>query len=120
MARFSKILARKLRAGRTHRPAWTPAARFRGCGLQRRSHKAISQPGRALASRLSLDPTGCVAVHHRAVSPAAENPGTCSMLNQAHISNQDTYYNRERPSIVGLVRVGPHVVLDLGCGAGAV
>jgi 2-polyprenyl-3-methyl-5-hydroxy-6-metoxy-1,4-benzoquinol methylase len=42
------------------------------------------------------------------------------MLNQAHISNHDTYYNRERPSIVGLVRAGPHVVLDLGCGAGAV
>ncbi len=42
------------------------------------------------------------------------------MLNQAHISNQDTYYNRERPSIVSLVRSGPNVVLDLGCGAGAV
>jgi len=39
------------------------------------------------------------------------------MLNQAHISNQDTYYNRERPSIVGLVRTAPNVVLDLGCGA---
>jgi len=42
------------------------------------------------------------------------------MLNQAHISNQDTYYNRERPSIVGLVRTAPNVVLDLGYGAGAV
>ena len=42
------------------------------------------------------------------------------MLNQAHISNQDTYYNRERPSIVGLVRTAPNAVLDLGCGAGAV
>lgn len=42
------------------------------------------------------------------------------MLNQAHASNSDTYYNRERPSIVGLVRAAPNVVLDLGCGAGAV
>jgi O-antigen biosynthesis protein len=42
------------------------------------------------------------------------------MLNEAHQSNHDVYYNRSRPSIVALVKPGPNAILDLGCGAGAV
>jgi O-antigen biosynthesis protein len=42
------------------------------------------------------------------------------MLNQAHTSDRDVYYNRERPSIQNLVPPGPHRILDLGCGAGVV
>jgi 2-polyprenyl-3-methyl-5-hydroxy-6-metoxy-1,4-benzoquinol methylase len=45
---------------------------------------------------------------------------TSFMLNNAHTSNQDSYYNHERPSIVSLIRPGRNVVLDLGCGGGAV
>jgi len=43
-----------------------------------------------------------------------------TMLNQSHTSKQDTYYNRERPSIVNLIPAGPHLILDLGCASGAV
>jgi 2-polyprenyl-3-methyl-5-hydroxy-6-metoxy-1,4-benzoquinol methylase len=42
------------------------------------------------------------------------------MVNESHISALDEYYNRERTSIVSLIKPGPNVVLDLGCGAGAV
>jgi 2-polyprenyl-3-methyl-5-hydroxy-6-metoxy-1,4-benzoquinol methylase len=42
------------------------------------------------------------------------------MLNNAHPSATDVYFNRERPSLVALVKPGPNAVLDLGCGAGAV
>jgi O-antigen biosynthesis protein len=42
------------------------------------------------------------------------------MLNKAHSSNLDSYYNRERPSLVNLVCPGPNRILDLGCGSGAV
>src|SRR5688500_837749 len=42
------------------------------------------------------------------------------MLNKAHSSNNDTYYNNERPSISALIKEGPNSILDLGCGAGAV
>jgi 2-polyprenyl-3-methyl-5-hydroxy-6-metoxy-1,4-benzoquinol methylase len=42
------------------------------------------------------------------------------MLNDAHVSDQDTYYNRERPSLTSLVEPGSHRILDLGCGAGVV
>ncbi len=42
------------------------------------------------------------------------------MLNQAHTSDRDSYYNRERPSIQNLVPPGRHRILDLGCGAGVV
>jgi hypothetical protein len=40
------------------------------------------------------------------------------MLNEAHVSSGDVYYNRERPFIVSLVSNGPNVILDLGCGSG--
>jgi O-antigen biosynthesis protein len=43
-----------------------------------------------------------------------------NMLNQAQSSPTQVYYNRDRPSLVALVEPGPNVVLDLGCGAGAV
>lgn len=42
------------------------------------------------------------------------------MLNPAHSSKSDTYYNQGRPSIVSRVADGPHRILDLGCGSGAV
>ena len=42
------------------------------------------------------------------------------MLNKSHNSKQDSYYNRERPSIVNLISPGANAILDLGCGAGAV
>ncbi len=42
------------------------------------------------------------------------------MLNESHVSPTDVYYNRDRPSLVGLVTPGRNVILDLGCGAGAV
>jgi 2-polyprenyl-3-methyl-5-hydroxy-6-metoxy-1,4-benzoquinol methylase len=42
------------------------------------------------------------------------------MINQDHTSDDDVYYNRDRPSIVALVAEGPNRILDLGCGAGAV
>lgn len=42
------------------------------------------------------------------------------MLNEAHTTADATYYNRDRPSILEMVRPGPNVILDLGCGAGAV
>lgn len=42
------------------------------------------------------------------------------MINEAHQSKQDLYYNRERPSITDLVEPGKHTILDLGCGAGVV
>jgi 2-polyprenyl-3-methyl-5-hydroxy-6-metoxy-1,4-benzoquinol methylase len=42
------------------------------------------------------------------------------MLNQAHTSTSGHYYTRERPSITGLIEPGPHAILDLGCGSGAV
>lgn len=42
------------------------------------------------------------------------------MLNKAHTSDRDVYYNHERPSIVNLIKPGPNVILDLGCGSGAV
>jgi hypothetical protein len=38
------------------------------------------------------------------------------MLNEAHVSSGDIYYNSERPSIVSLVSNGPNVILDLGPG----
>jgi O-antigen biosynthesis protein len=42
------------------------------------------------------------------------------MLNQAHASAADGYYNHDRPSIVAMISPGPNIILDLGCGAGAV
>lgn len=42
------------------------------------------------------------------------------MINEAHLSKQDLYYNRERPSITGLIDAGSHAILDLGCGSGVV
>lgn len=42
------------------------------------------------------------------------------MINDAHNTSNAIYYNRDRPSIVALVTTGPHVILDLGCGSGAV
>jgi 2-polyprenyl-3-methyl-5-hydroxy-6-metoxy-1,4-benzoquinol methylase len=40
--------------------------------------------------------------------------------NPSQTSKADVYYNRDRPSIQGLVKKGPNRILDLGCGAGAV
>lgn len=42
------------------------------------------------------------------------------MINDAHNTAEAIYYNRDRPSIVALVKPGPNVILDLGCGSGAV
>ena len=42
------------------------------------------------------------------------------MLNPSQTSNADAYYNRDRPSITALVHPAPNIILDLGCGAGAV
>lgn len=41
------------------------------------------------------------------------------MINQAHPGLDGSYYDRERPSIYTRVADGPNVVLDLGCGMGA-
>jgi O-antigen biosynthesis protein len=41
------------------------------------------------------------------------------MLNTAHQSSTDEYYNRPRPSITSRVQPGPNRILDLGCGGGA-
>ena len=41
------------------------------------------------------------------------------MLNTAHQSATDEYYNQPRPSILSHVRPGPNRILDLGCGSGA-
>jgi O-antigen biosynthesis protein len=42
------------------------------------------------------------------------------MLNTAHESTTDLYYNQPRPSILSRVQPGPNLILDLGCGTGAV
>jgi SAM-dependent methyltransferase len=41
------------------------------------------------------------------------------MINQAHLGLDASYYGRERPSIYNRIDEGPNVVLDLGCGMGA-
>lgn len=40
------------------------------------------------------------------------------MINPEHTAKDDLYYNQEKPALVPLIPEGPHVVLDLGCGAG--
>lgn len=42
------------------------------------------------------------------------------MLNTAQSTDHAAYYNHERPSITSLIKEGPNVILDLGCGSGAV
>jgi 2-polyprenyl-3-methyl-5-hydroxy-6-metoxy-1,4-benzoquinol methylase len=42
------------------------------------------------------------------------------MRNAYHVAANDDYYTRPRPSICSIVRPGPNIVLDLGCGSGSV